>query len=1245
MAALVLGAAGGIIGGMFGGAIGAQIGFLAGSLLANLLDPPKVEGPRIGDTKLQRSTYGSMLPYVWGSGVRIGTNVIDQTDLEEHSETSSGKGGPETTTYSYTASWLAALCVRLPNRDAAIAGVSRIWADGRIIWSAEGGGEMPCTVYYGTESQGPEPTFEGIHGVGFQPGYRGIAYLAFTDLDLGPYGNRIPMIEAEVYTQVGDFPYRVAEFSPWPDVLNRVSLGAVQVKGGGVATISAYTTSPPDYLHAEYREFDGDGTPRDLVNSTDYIVHGAWPGYQVYMPLMNGDPPGFLAYASASVFNWVVFDPNLGWVMGGALLDFTWTGTTPVQSNYPVYMEGYVYYVSKVALESCFCRLGPYNSEFAVGSVLTELPGPLALAGDNFALGVDYGNSHIYVAYDQGPGNGVDIWEYDTEGNLINQWDATANASNTELAGWSGSNFHVHNGLLAYEVAGTPRHLYVVRLNSDGTLETVGTNIETSGGRPFPIGASGLGIDHLGIYSLNPPGVPDVLSAIVEDITTLTPLARDGSPANDIYDFSELTDEVEGYIIANVMTARNALDPLRKVYFFDIIENDFRVEGIKRGDRTIHTIPDEDLAAHADGDNPDSLLKTARTREQELPRTVSMKYYDRELDYNTGVQASPRQVTESENDVTIDVPIVLSAAEAQQKCWVIQTTAWEEREEFEWSTSLKWVKLNPTDIAKVQGRDIRIIDATQTPDGILTFKGVINSPTLYDQTQAEGVVGAGGGSSGAGSGQGPGQPPGGGAGGGSGGGGGGEGSVYNPYLAYTRIELLDIPPISQAAAPFGFYAALAPVQTNSVIGNATAWPGATLFKSLDGGISYTAVKSVTTVTTMGYVLPYQYSSGSPTYTAYPQLGTWTSGTEVIDETEIVVSLGDPRMQSLTSISAEALTRGGNLCAIQRTQDPAITGYSQRLWELCCFRDATLLSIAPSGAKVYLLKGFRRGLFNTGTSGHGEIPYVGGFPNYVTHDRFVLMSTAYNIDAPESELNDLLVYKGITNGDFLVLNPEYYFTNTGIGAEEYYNNTNNNLPVFNGDVSGSPTVTPNQGLVPPPSAGDCAADKFLSACGTWKVPTGTGGGGGLDVTDLETVLTSANALLTIAPGVGSPSTILFTANKQLVVITTPYASTVTIDLSSYSIYPHVLVNVVDSGSPTFTGAFTFNISNGFDGQIVRTRFFDTAGRTVTWGSNIRFSSDLPAQALTTTASRTDQFAFQWNTTAGKADMIASNKGFG
>lgn len=1178
MTTLVLGTAGALVGGAFGGSIGAQVGWLVGSMLGNLIDPPKIEGPRRTDLKLQISEYGKPIPIVWGLG-RLAGNVIDQTDLQEHKETSGGKGGPEVTKYTYSASFAILLC------EGPIKGVQRIWADGRLIWSKNDGTDMPCTLYLGDEDQDPDPTFEAIHGVGAVPAYRGMAYVVFADYTLTDFGDRIPMLEFEVYTEEGTIPWRVLEFTSWTSPgLGNFVLSTGIVNEGVIITIEQTNDPGSCDLIAKRFNYDGEQVGETITQNTSQPV-------------------------SAVVYNSGVCQTFENFSGGGGQ-DVYWWRFLPEEnafrmvSSFQIFSHGVGYYMERMALVGdTIIALGhqatdtvlytiPYNSgtpgelNYGTSYILSnKYPSDLQILGSNEGDG----NSYFYLIHTQtGLSAGVRMWKFDMALNLLHFWDVSDTAGT-----WLSSehrNSYVWNNLICVHTnegaIGGGANIYRVRLvkiNADYSLEDYGGYISRVNSPSIFVG-NGLMLDAAGIYSLIPPPADVTLASIVSDISDMTDI--DGA-----YDVSELTDTVHWFAMTNQMTARNAIETLRRGFMFDAVESDDTVKFRKRGATdSVVTIDDDDLAARDYGQEQQELLQTVRKKEKGMPRTVTLRYIDIDTDYATGAQSSPRLTTLSDQDTTLDLAIGFTASEALQKSWALQVSEWIERETFTWETNRKYAWVEPCDVVTVRGRVVRVSNRTDTPTGVIQWEGVLHRPSIYTQEQT----------SSAGSGENT------------------QTQVPNPPFngVGTQLVLLDIPLISFSDYVYGFYAAAGPVIDGS-------WPGYTLYKSVDGGVTWTSVYSTSTPSIIGVTASTVGESppvGSPDVDGV--LSTYAGG-DTVQEASIYVELTSADSE-LTSTNAAGLANGLNMCAISRGY--AAGSPTSQQWEILQFRD-----VQQVDTRKYIISGFLRGRKGTLTSGHA----VG--------DTFVMLP-AGNVDAPQQELGVPLLYKAVTYGFAIADIYAVSFTNTGLGALSYFAQVTEETPVFTGETPGSPTVAPAPGMVPAPSPGDVAAYKFLFADGTWQpaappyasylVRSASG------ILQNESVL-QPGSRITFTDGGGSPPTsITVSANMQAILLNPAFSTTQTIDLTNYSNYHTVIVDI------TVTNNFTFNITNGFDGQLIRVRLKQdgTGGWVMTAGGNLRFSTDLPSPTLTTTANKIDRLAFEWHAADGKADLVAINKGF-
>ncbi len=162
------------------------------------------EGPRLKDVHIMSSAEGAPIARLYGRS-RVGGQLIWSTRFREIVSTTTttsgggggGKGGggnsapavsSTTTTYRYEVSFAVAFA------EGEAASLGRVWADGKPLDLAG----LTSRFYTGSDTQNPDSYIETIEGSGNVPAYRGLCYLLFESLDIGPFGNRIPQISAEI---------------------------------------------------------------------------------------------------------------------------------------------------------------------------------------------------------------------------------------------------------------------------------------------------------------------------------------------------------------------------------------------------------------------------------------------------------------------------------------------------------------------------------------------------------------------------------------------------------------------------------------------------------------------------------------------------------------------------------------------------------------------------------------------------------------------------------------------------------------------------------------------------------------------------------------------------------------------------------------------------------------------------------------------------------------------------------------
>ncbi|MBB4065718.1 baseplate multidomain protein megatron [Gellertiella hungarica] len=200
MATVILQAAGAALGSAFGplgAAAGRALGALAGSAIDNALFGAGGAGPaHLPTARIPGPEEGTPIPRVYGT-VRIGGTLIWATrfleEAVEERDGAKGSGRSGETRFTYSVSLALSLC------EGPIAGVRRVFADGREL-SLDG---IEMRVYRGTAGQQPDPLILARQGAGKAPAYRGLAYVVFENLPLGPFGDRIPVLQFEVIRPVG----------------------------------------------------------------------------------------------------------------------------------------------------------------------------------------------------------------------------------------------------------------------------------------------------------------------------------------------------------------------------------------------------------------------------------------------------------------------------------------------------------------------------------------------------------------------------------------------------------------------------------------------------------------------------------------------------------------------------------------------------------------------------------------------------------------------------------------------------------------------------------------------------------------------------------------------------------------------------------------------------------------------------------------------------------------------------------
>lgn len=915
--------------GAVGGLFFGPVGFAIGSMIGSLLFPPTTQGPRLTDLKLTNSSYGAPIPLIYGA-MRVTPNVIWQTDLHEHQ--SGGKGGPSVTTFSYTASFAMQLCGN------EIEAVNRIWWNGTLIWNADGsvGDEIPCTVYVGTETQLPDPTIESFEGVGNVNANRGTAYVVFNEYDLTSGGNTI-----------GNWSFEVIQNAPPGDLHIVQRNDAIGFTLGNFPTIQQWNNNLTDPIQisavrvsasfsvtpSAAEDFDpttfADVAPSAVTDNFPQWWSGPTPHY---------GPVGVYFYADGN--STCLWHPD-------AATQITASDDTP----------------SIITEAATAVNVGSHFEVFDLTRFLYVAGVPINLYLRSTSLSED-GTKLFAFTSTSSSGTNTDHWYRITDG--VVDLDGTVSPS-IDTIGWGqtakpGSvdvvTHFENNGQYcwAYNPASSTVNIYLIDGSNNfadwgmGSLSVVLAGGGSTGGvKVITTGLCGLagGTSIVELSRLAPAlgGIP--LSDVVSDLSV-----RAGLLTAQI-DVTQLPDLVPGYTVAQQMSCRDAITPLQSAWYFDAVERAGVMTFVKRGGAPAFTIPDTDLAAQAPGGQAPPLLTEIRAQEVDLPAIMNVKYVNAANDYQIGTQMSQRQVTQSQLNSTIELAINIPDAKAKQVANTLLFNAWWERQSYTALTSRQWAFLEPTDVGIIHGQQMRIANKTDVASNIEQFDCVACVTMLW--TQGPTAVGTSG---------------------------------FTPATPtpkqQAQLILMDIPLVVDTDHPNGLYAAMAGLTS-------AAWAGANLYKSVDGGNTYSQIGSTSTPAIIGVVSN--------------ALGNFQGG-NVFDETNtctVVVGEGGGDLASATEL---AVLNGTNYAVIGN--------------ELAQYKNAVLT--APS---TYLLSGFLRGRRGT----EFAIPLHGAGEQFISLPEL-------DVDAPFNELAQVREYKAVSFGMSLVSAPPVSFINYGAKLRPY-----------------------------------------------------------------------------------------------------------------------------------------------------------------------------------------------------------------
>lgn len=709
-----------------------------------------VFGPRVTDFRATNSKYGIAIADGSGtirqSGNLIWASSVVEKGIEETECTSSGGlfgfGGSKscTTTIRYEYYQSFAIAFGRGPADAFL----RIFADGQVFADyrinnlgpvhgllvkneAALGVKAGVAFYFGDATNVPDPTISKIEGALNTPAYEDIVYAVFSNIQLSPFGNRIPTITAEIVYASDALDYTIVEVGAatteqvfigqsYITTQDATTYTIVDIFNKAVLNTNNYLTTTglalpySDIKSHIYSSYKYTGTASNLIQY-DLIS-----GKELWAYDLGANTENILAldFDYAKNFVYGISDvgvyrlplspeyvtPVVRSIVGVKLLKANLTTHGTVGSDIVIDEDRTIWAIRHDTTSNKKTYLVKYTvASGYVGQVI----GPLTHASYSNPVDastvLDLGefitvdNTNVYI------GSASSNWLI----SVNKATNAVQNLLSTAITTFDRTNFRSAKFQKSlYLESGARIDLSTLTVAETIDLDNAFTNLvygPVTHAYFIPVTASYLLFDATSIYFayLRYSATGDTLQHILEKLVTKAQLEDLPSIVLADLDFSDLVSIiVDGYTIDAQKDLVTMIEPLAKVFIFDIVEQDGKLVAIIRGTEvSAATVLEGELTAN-DTDNP--IVNITRLLDAELPREVSVTYPQASLDYQQATQRARKQTSKAVDIQDVAVDIVLTSSKARQAAEIILKDAWQGKEQYAFTLPRKYAFLSPTDL-------------------------------------------------------------------------------------------------------------------------------------------------------------------------------------------------------------------------------------------------------------------------------------------------------------------------------------------------------------------------------------------------------------------------------------------------------------------------------------------------------------------------------------------------------------------
>lgn len=217
----------------------------------------------------------------------------------------------------------------------------------------------------------------------------------------------------------------------------------------------------------------------------------------------------------------------------------------------------------------------------------------------------------------------------------------------------------------------------------------------------------------------------------------------------DMIDVSLVTDTTIGYAVMDNKSAGQCVQDLCHTYQIDMVESDYTLRFVPKGQASVATITQDELASN-DAQDAGKFWDAKRAQEQELPLQINVRHNDPDLDFQANASyakriANPVHTTFSHRIKNVDLPVVSTNAEARHIAEKWLYTLWAERDTYKTKLGWKHLYLDPTDTVTVNLDDgdsyvVRIETTNLGADFAIDVELCSEDATTYTTSTSPGAL-------------------------------------------------------------------------------------------------------------------------------------------------------------------------------------------------------------------------------------------------------------------------------------------------------------------------------------------------------------------------------------------------------------------------------------------------------------------------------------------------------------------------